>query len=109
MYTSLHIIGYYTTHHPQKKTIHPYYLLIFRSFNPKLGAGIHLDRLNFDSPELNKLRVKSQISLILHLSGPSNGSGGETVVFDQAFDPEHQEDSLFKTSGWKYSDEIVST
>jgi hypothetical protein len=69
------------------------------------GAGIHVDNICSDCPELSEMKIEFQGSLVLHIS--TTGNGGSTILYDKVAMEEDKEDKLFQTSGWKYSSKIV--
>lgn len=69
------------------------------------GAGIHLDDISKDAPELADMPVEFQGSFVLHIATPE--MGGETVLYDKSAMEEDKLDALYKESGWKYSQAII--
>jgi hypothetical protein len=69
------------------------------------GAGIHLDDVSDDCPEMSDLDIEFQGSFVFHISTPENG--GETNLYDKYLTEGDKEDALYKESGWKYSPKVV--
>jgi hypothetical protein len=69
------------------------------------GAGIHLDDVTDDCPELANLPIEFQGSFVLHLATPDRG--GETILYEKGPQEGDKENSLYITSGWKYDENVV--
>jgi hypothetical protein len=69
------------------------------------GAGIHLDNLTEDAPELSDMKIDFQGSFVLHIQVPK--LGGETILYDKSPIESDKLDPLYVKSGWKYSEAII--